>query len=50
MADAPEVFTTDETVAHTEAGHGGAATHAEPELLGLAPYQWVSISFIIKAC
>ncbi len=47
MADTPEVFTTDETVAHTEAGHGGAATHAEPELLGLAPYQWVSISMLV---
>lgn len=47
MADTPEVFTTDDTVAHTEAGHGGAATHAEPELWGLAPFQWVSVSMLV---
>lgn len=44
---APEVFTTEAAEAHTEAGHGGAATHAEPELFGLAPFQIVSIAMFV---
>lgn len=46
----PEVFTTEEpvTTAHTEvAGDIGGETHAEPELLGLVPFQWVSIAMAV---
>ena len=43
----PEVFATDSTEAYVEAGHGGAPTHAEPELLGFAPFQWVAISMLV---
>ena len=46
----PELFTTEEPVAtttHTEQPHGGDAGHAEPELWGFAPYQWVSISMLV---
>lgn len=47
MSEAPEVFTTETSEAYVEAGHGGAPTHAEPELLGLAPFQWVSIAMAV---
>ena len=30
-----------------DAAHGGAETHAGPELWGLAPYQWVSVSMLV---
>ena len=43
----PEVFTSEPAEAFVEAGHGGAATHVEPELLGLAPFQWVSIAMLL---
>ncbi len=48
MADSPELFTAVEptaTNAHTEQPHGGE--HAEPELWGLAPFQWVSVSMLV---
>lgn len=35
------------TQAHTEAGHGGAAAHPQPELFGLAPYQIVSSAMVV---
>ena len=49
MADTsmPEVFATEPAEAFVEAGHGGAATHVEPDLLGLAPFQWVSIAMLL---
>lgn len=49
MANAvqPEVFATDTAEVLVEEGHGGAPTHVEPELLGLAPYQWVSIAMLL---
>lgn len=45
--EAPEVFASDAPEVFTEAGHGGAGTHAEPELWGLAPFQVVSISMLV---
>lgn len=48
MADQlPEVIATDssEIVAGTE--HGGAPTHAEPELFGLAPFQIVALAMLV---
>ena len=47
MANAPQVFATESAEAFIEEGHGGAPTHVEPELLGLAPFQWVSIAMLI---
>ena len=50
MAESTELFTTvepTETTAHTEQAHGGDAGHAEPELWGFAPYQWVSVSMLV---
>ncbi len=47
MADTPEIFTTETTEAIVEAGHGGAGTHVQPELFGLAPFQIVSIAMLV---
>ena len=47
MANPPQVFATEAAEAFVEEGHGGAPTHVEPELLGLAPFQWVSIAMLI---
>ncbi|QPD00267.1 MULTISPECIES: hypothetical protein [Qipengyuania] len=44
---APEVFATEAAEAFVEEGHGGAPTHAEPELFGLAPFQVVSIAMFV---
>lgn len=44
--DVPEVFATQEAMIEVDDGPGGA-THAEPELLGLAPFQWVSIAMVV---
>ncbi|WP_324827146.1 F0F1 ATP synthase subunit B family protein [Qipengyuania zhejiangensis] len=44
---APEVFATESAEILVEDGHGGAPTHAEPELLGLVPFQWVSIAMLV---
>jgi F-type H+-transporting ATPase subunit b len=46
MANAPEVFTTEPNEAYTEVD-AGAGKHIEPTLMGLAPYQWVSIAMLI---
>ncbi|ANU07748.1 hypothetical protein [Paraurantiacibacter namhicola] len=48
QSDLPEVFATDaaETTATTTVDVG-AGKHVEPELLGLAPYQWVSLSMVV---
>lgn len=43
----PEVFATEAAEVNTEVSHGGAGTHAEPELFGLAPFQIVSIAMLI---
>ena len=47
QAAPPEVFATESAQVLVEEGHGGAATHASPELLGLAPYQWVSVAMLV---
>lgn len=49
MADTlpPQVFATEPAEAFVEAGHGGAPTHVEPSLLGLAPFQWVSVAMLL---
>ncbi|MBX7531354.1 hypothetical protein K3165_00290 [Qipengyuania sp. 1XM1-15A] len=46
-SDLPEVIATDAAEVNTEVGHGGAPTHNEPELFGLAPFQIVSISMLV---
>lgn len=43
----PEVFATEAAQAFVEEGHGGAPVHSEPELFGLAPFQWVSIAMLL---
>lgn len=50
MADTdnlPEVFATSEAQIEVADAHGGAGQHASPELLGLAPYQWVSLAMLV---
>ena len=47
MADLPEVIATTPAEAHTEAGHGGAPVHSEPDLFGLAPFQIVSVAMLV---
>lgn len=44
---APEALTTEEPQTHTETGHDGGATHAEPELFGMVPFQWVSLAMAV---
>lgn len=43
----PEVFETESAEAFVEAAHGDGVPHAEPELLGLVPFQWVSIAMFV---
>ena len=43
----PEIFATSEAQIEVADAHGGAGQHAEPELLGLAPFQWVSIAMAV---
>lgn len=45
-SELPEVAANDEAHIAVSDDHGGA-THVEPELLGFAPYQWVSISMAV---
>ena len=47
MAESTEIFPTQEPVEYTEAAHGGDAAHAEPTLLGLQPFQWVSVAMLL---
>ncbi len=48
MADPlPEVLATESAELHTETGHAGAAVHAEPELWGMVPFQWVSVAMLV---
>lgn len=46
-SNAPEVFATTEAQIEVSDDHAGAGKHVEPELLGLAPYQWVAISMAV---
>lgn len=46
MANLPEVFATEEADTNTVVEHGNAV-HVEPELLGLAPYQWVAVAMLV---
>lgn len=43
----PEVIATEAAQTVTETGHGGAVTHVEPELFGLAPFQIVSLAMLV---
>ena len=43
----PEVFATDAANASVEVEPGQAGEHLSPELLGLEPYQWVSIAMAV---
>ena len=45
----PEVIATTAADTVTESGHGGAATHLQPELFGLAPYQIVALAMLVLA-
>ncbi|APE28462.1 ATP synthase subunit B [Aurantiacibacter gangjinensis] len=45
-SDLPEVFATDAADAVVEVEPGQAGEHIEPSLLGLEPYQWVSIAMV----
>ncbi len=44
--DLPEVFATNEAMTEVAVDQD-TAVHVEPELLGLAPYQWVSIAMLV---
>jgi len=43
----PAVFETESAEAFVEAAHGGSEAHAEPMLLGLQPFQWVSVAMAV---
>lgn len=43
----PDVIATDEAQIVAETGHGGAPTHAAPELFGLAPFQIVALAMLV---
>lgn len=43
----PQVFETEAAEVFQAEAHGETIAHAEPELLGLVPYQWVSISMVV---
>lgn len=45
--DIPEVLSSQEAVIEVADDHAEAGTHAEPELLGFAPFQWVSIAMAV---
>jgi len=50
MADqsgAPAVFETEDAQVFHDEAHGQTVAHAEPELLGLVPFQWVSIAMAV---
>lgn len=47
VSEAPEVFTTEPAKTFVEEGHGVEVPHAEPELLGLVPFQWVSLAMAV---
>ncbi|MGB3165687.1 MAG: hypothetical protein WBA68_02810 [Alteraurantiacibacter sp.] len=43
----PDVIATSEAQIEVADDHGGASVHAEPELLGFAPFQWVSVAMVV---
>lgn len=45
--DLPEVIATQEAMIEVPDEHGEAAVHAEPTLLGLQPFQWVSVAMAV---
>ena len=47
QSELPEVFSTTDAQIEVADAHGGAGQHAEPELLGLVPFQWVSIAMLV---
>ncbi len=44
---APEIFATDEAQTMVAVDDHGDMAHVEPELWGMAPYQWVSIAMLV---
>ena len=46
-ASSPELFEIESPQAIVAEGHGEGVVHTEPELLGLVPFQWVSISMLV---
>jgi len=43
----PAIFEVEPAEVFVEEGHGETVAHAQPELLGLVPFQWVSISMAV---
>lgn len=43
----PQVFETEAAEVFVAEGHGETVAHAEPELLGLVPFQWVSLAMLV---
>lgn len=43
----PRVFEVEPAEVFVEEGHGETVAHPQPELLGLMPFQWVSISMAV---
>lgn len=43
----PQVFEVEPAEAFVAEGHGETVAHPQPELLGLQPFQWVSISMAV---
>jgi F-type H+-transporting ATPase subunit b len=44
---APELFDVEPAQEIVAEGHGETVAHAQPELLGLVPFQWVSLSMVV---
>jgi len=44
---APELFEVEPAQAIVAEGHGETVAHTDPELLGLVPFQWVSMSMLV---
>ena len=47
QSELPEVLATEPPPAAVVEPEGGAGIHIEPELLGLAPYQWVAVAMLV---
>jgi F-type H+-transporting ATPase subunit b len=43
----PQVFETEAAETYEAAAHGAEVHHVEPELLGLAPFQWVALAMLV---
>ncbi len=46
-ADMPQVFESENAEVFVEAAEGVAPAHHEPTLMGMEPYQWVSIAMLV---